>query len=427
MKVLLSAIACHPEKGSESGVGWKSATALSKSHDVHVLTSASEKTAIDLALAESAYPNLSFTFFGINAPYNENRLIARLQSWVRYLDWTKQSLEMARALIAQQPFDVAHHVTYSSWRVPSPLWRLGLPFVWGPVGGAATYPLHLLGKLSTRSAVFEVVRGLSNQQASLSSTLRKSVRNSSAVIASNKETFDKLLALRGRSDGMHMLFPTFFTDKQIAMFRCDPADKPRADPIRLFSGGNIIGSKGLIFALEALKIAAQQDIKWRLTVGGYGPEVTFLKKKARALGIDQWIDFNMGFSGKDYVEKLKESHVFILPSFRENAGITMLEAMLAGCVPVIVDASAQGAVVDALSGFKIPISDSRGISINLAKVLEIIWRNPLQRIEMGKSASSLVQRSFREDAYAQKITAVYEEALAWYKTHDGRRAAMRSI
>ena len=427
MKVLLSAIACHPVHGSEGGVGWKAATTVAKKHHVHVLTSMWDREAVRQALATDKYPNLSFTFFGTDAPYHENRLIARLQSWQRYLDWTRQSLQIATTLIAREPFDVAHHVTYSSWRVPSPLWRLDLPFVWGPVGGAATYPLHLLGKLSTRSAIFEVARGLSNRQATQSSALRDCARNSSAVIASNEETFDKLLALRGESDGMHQLFPTFFTDQQIAMFRCDPADKPRADPIRLFSGGNIIGSKGLIFALEALKIAAQQDIKWRLTVGGYGPEVTFLKKKARALGIDQWIDFNMGFSGKDYVEKLKESHVFILPSFRENAGITMLEAMLAGCVPVIVDASAQGAVVDALSGFKIPISDSRGISINLAKVLEIIWRNPLQRIEMGKSASSLVQRSFREDAYAQKITAVYEEALAWYKTHDGRLAAMRSI
>jgi len=392
-------------------VGWKVVTALSKRHEVHVLTSTSEKKAIDLSLAKGISRNISFTFFGTNAPYHVNRLVARLQSWTRYLDWTKQSLEMARTLIARQPFDVAHHITYSSWRVPSPLWRLDLPFVWGPVGGAATYPLHLLGKLSTRSAVFEIVRGLSNQQASSSSALRDCARKSAAVIASNKETFDKLVSLRGASDGVHQLFPTFFTDQQIAIFRCDPAAKPPADPIRLFSGGNIIGSKGLIFALEALKIAAQQGIKWRLTVGGYGPEVPFLRKRARALGIDAWIDFHVGFSGKDYVEKLKESHIFILPSFRENAGITMLEAMLAGCVPVVIDASAQADVVTEDCGFKLPVTAASAISQGLADALVTLAREPTKRRAMGRSAAELVAKTCREETYSGGIERIYHQVM----------------
>jgi glycosyltransferase involved in cell wall biosynthesis len=412
MKILLSAIACHPDRGSESGVGWKAAAALSKEHTVHVLTSKGEQEDVELVLATGAHPNLSFTFFGTDAPYHRNRLIARLQSWQRYVDWTHQSLEIARKLAAQQRFDLAHHVTYSSWRVPSPLWQLDLPFVWGPVGGAAVYPLHLLGRLATRSVVFELVRGLSNLNASYSRSLRSCVRNSDAVVASNKETFDKLLALRGKSGGMHLLFPTFFTDQQIAMFRCDPADKPPADPIRLFAGGNIIGSKGLIFALEALTLAAKRGIHWRLVVGGYGPEVPFLKKKARALGVDQWTDFHMGFSGVQYANKLKESHIFILPSFRENAGITMLEAMLAGCVPIIVDASAQAGVVDDTCGFKIPVGKADEISKGLADAISLLAREPQRRTEMGSAASALVARSFREDSYVQNISEIYLEAAS---------------
>ena len=235
--------------------------------------------------------------------------------------------------------------------------------------------------------------------------------NSDAVVASNKETFDKLLALRGRSDGMHLLFPTFFTNQQVAMFQCNSADKPPADPIRLFAGGNIIGSKGLIFALEALKIAAQKGIKWRLVIGGHGPEVPFLKKKARSLGIEAWIEFHMGFSGTEYCNKLKESHAFILPSFRENAGITMLEAMLAGCVPIIVDASAQAAVFDSRCGFKIPVGKANAISSALANAVEILALNPEQRIEMGRKASAVVEHTFREETYVRRIGDIYEEAV----------------
>ena len=415
MKVFLSAIACHPEHGSEGGLGWKAATALSKKHQVHVLTSTSMRTAVERALASGDYPGLTFSYFGKDHPYHQNRRIARLQSWTRYLAWTKQSLEIARALTAQQQFDVAHHVTYSSWRVPSPLWRLDLPFVWGPVGGVAEYPKHLLTKLAPHSALFELARGMSNQYASHSRALKDCARNSTAVVASNKETFNKLLVLRDRSDGMNQLFPTFFTDQQIAIFRCDPADKPAADPIRLFAGGNIIGSKGLIFALEALATLAQQGIKWLLVVGGYGPEIPFLKKKAHALGIDRWIDFHMGFSGIEYSEKLKQSHVFILPSFRENAGITMLEAMLAGCVPVIVDASAQADVVSKTCGFKIPVAKAEDIICGLAQAVRLLARETPRRHVMGRNAAAMVEYSFTEDSYTASITNIYIDALARWR------------
>lgn len=38
MKILLSAYACEPNKGSEPGVGWGWATELAKHHQVWVLT-----------------------------------------------------------------------------------------------------------------------------------------------------------------------------------------------------------------------------------------------------------------------------------------------------------------------------------------------------------------------------------------------------
>lgn len=409
MRILLSAIACYPDRGSESGVGWKAAAALSKKHTVHVLTSAGEKKGIELALETGEYPNLSFSFFGGDAPYHENRLIARLQSWKRYADWIRLSLDVARKLSAEQHFDLAHHVTYSSWRIPSPLWQMDIPFVWGPVGGAAEYPKSLLGKLAPRSALFEVMRGISNRHASSSRALKACVRNSAAVVASNKETFDKLLAIRGRKEGLHAVFPAFFTDHQVELLKFDAANKPPDQPLQLFAGGNIIGSKGLIFALEALQAASRQGIAWQLVVGGYGPEIPFLRKKAQTLGIAHNIDFHMGFTGDAYRQKLKDSHVFILPSFRENAGITMLEAMLAGCVPVVVDASAQGDIVNNEFGFKVPVKSAAEITDELADAIIQIARNPDLRISMGQKASDFVARTYREDTYVNGIEAIYEE------------------
>ncbi len=411
MKVLLSAIACHPERGSEGAVGWNAVCALSDKHELHVLTSASQRAAIARAVEKGRCQNVSFYFFGSSATYHENRLIARLQSWVRYLSWMKESEQVASHLHANHCFDLIHHVTYSSWRVPSRLWQLQAPFVWGPIGGVAEYPMRLLSKLSVSSAGFEIFRHVMNLYSLRSKQLSDCVRKATAVVCSNRETIDALQKIRGSATGMYMLSPTFFTNDQMALFRLDAAAKDPTMPLRCFAGGNIIGSKGLIFALEALQAASQKSIQWQLVVGGYGPEIPFLKKKAQALGIADQIDFHVGFKGDAYRQKLKDAHVFILPSFRENAPGTILEAMLAGCVPVVVDASAQGDIVASEFGFKVPVKSAGQITEDIADSLVELARNPAQRVSMGQRASEYVARNYSEDSYISGIEAIYKDVL----------------
>jgi hypothetical protein len=52
MKVLISAYACNPFRGSEEGVGWGWVTAIARSHDVCVLTADYHREDIEKALAE---------------------------------------------------------------------------------------------------------------------------------------------------------------------------------------------------------------------------------------------------------------------------------------------------------------------------------------------------------------------------------------
>jgi len=411
MKILLSAIACNPKQGSEGGVGWKSAVALSQRHEVHVLTSTANQSEIEEAIESGSYPNLSFTFFGTAAPYHENRLIARAQSWLRYVSWVNQSKLEAEVLSAQCSFDLIHHVTYSSWRIPCPLWSLGIPLVWGPIGGVAEYPLRLMGKLSIAAAAFEILRNISNFTAIKSKELQRCLQEAAAVVCSNRETFDKLHRVRGKKDGMFILSPTFFTKRQMELFRFDARDKPLYGPLYCFAGGSMVGSKGLIFAIEAIKSTRKKGIPCCLTIAGCGPEIPYLKKVVRRLGLDTHIDFTDRFSGTEYSDALKRSHVFLLPSFRENAPGTILEAMLAGCVPVVVDASAQGDIVDRKFGFKVPAKSASQITADIADALVQLARNPGQRISMGQLASEYVTKNYREDSYISGIEAIYKMVL----------------
>ena len=52
MKVLVSAYACEPGKGSEPGAGWRWAGAAAQEHEVWLLTRSNNRSAIDDAIAE---------------------------------------------------------------------------------------------------------------------------------------------------------------------------------------------------------------------------------------------------------------------------------------------------------------------------------------------------------------------------------------
>jgi glycosyltransferase involved in cell wall biosynthesis len=411
MRVLLSAIACHPEHGSEGGIGWNAVRALSKEHEIHVLTSVSQRAALEAAIAGGEYRDVTFSFFGTNKPYHPNRLVARGESWIRYFKWIEQSYQVALSLLRDKRFDLAHQVTYSSWRVASPLWRLPAPFVWGPVGGVASYPSRLLTKLSTAGALFEIFRNFSNRAAMHSPSLRACARKSAAVVASNLESAAILQRLRGRKTKVHQLSPVSFSRRTIANFSCDPETKPFTGKLELFAGGSLVGSKGIVFGLEAVAIARKMGVDCRYTIASGGPEVPFLKKRAEQLALGESVVFNDGYYGQAYPEKLKSCHVCLLPSFRENVGITLLEAMMAGCVPLIVDASAQAENVPDGCGIKVPVTSAAQISQSLADGLVFLATNQKARIEMGSRARQHVCSSFSAQSYADKITSIYNEVV----------------
>src|SRR5690349_14743304 len=62
IKVLLSAYACEPNRGSEPGVGWNWALQEARFHEVWVVTRANNREVIEREMAENPRPNLRFMY-----------------------------------------------------------------------------------------------------------------------------------------------------------------------------------------------------------------------------------------------------------------------------------------------------------------------------------------------------------------------------
>ena len=159
LRILLSAYACEPGKGSEPGVGWNWVCQIAKFHEVWLFTRENNRKSIEAALVSNPLPTVHFVY-------------ADLPRWVRfwkkgrrgiyvyYYLWQVAAYFTAKKLHQQVRFDVVHHITFVKYTMPSFMALLPVPFVWGPVGGGETTPSGFWWSFSLRGKLFEIFRTL---------------------------------------------------------------------------------------------------------------------------------------------------------------------------------------------------------------------------------------------------------------------------
>jgi len=294
-----------------------------------------------------------------------------------------------------------------TWRVASPLWRLGIPFVFGPIGGNEQFPLRFAPILTFPAAAFELARVVSNLASRFSPGVRDCLRQSAHVFAANVETEQLVKAVRGSGQGVSRLQPGFYPETAIQDFSRFGLDKKLDGPLRLFAAGNMEGRKGVALALAALARAKKNGVDFRYRLGANGPEVPHLKRLAIRLGLQREVLFADGLQGEDYQRELGATHVFLLPSFRESSGLTMMEAMLAGCVPVVADCGGPAFIVSGESGYKIPVASREQMVAQLAETITGLDRNRKLILEKGRAASRRIATAFSEEHYRKTVNAAY--------------------
>src|SRR5206468_1925717 len=67
LRVLVSAYACEPDRGSEPGVGWNLVCQIARFNEVWVVTRANNREPVEAALAQHPLPNVHFVYFDLPA------------------------------------------------------------------------------------------------------------------------------------------------------------------------------------------------------------------------------------------------------------------------------------------------------------------------------------------------------------------------
>ncbi len=400
LKVLISAYACEPGKGSEPEVGWQWAIQLARYHDVTVLTRANNEPLIRAGLAEVP-PDLRprFVFHDLSP------LALRLKKTFKahqtyYRRWQRSAHEVIAKLLRGEIFDLVHHLTYAGFRVEPAIFGHGLPTIWGPVGGIESPPSCLLPWGRPNALLPELARNFNNAWQSHSGTLARRARRASCVIASTREMHRELA--RGGVDAR--LLPT------IGLHSCDvPARVAHpANPLRLLYTGNLIFLKGLDLAIEAL---AASGTDATLSIIGDGPFRPVLERLCAQLGLGERVRFLGRSPRSEVLAAYSEYDAFIFPSLHDTGGFALIEAMAAGLAPIVLALSGPAVAVTPECGFIIPPTSRAAAVRGLAEGIARLSREPETLERMGQAARARVLKDYDWEAKGAQMAEIYAQVI----------------
>jgi len=149
--------------------------------------------------------------------------------------------------------------------------------------------------------------------------------------------------------------------------------------LRLLSLGRIEEkSKGLFIIPKALEKI--QDLNWTLTIAGDGPDRVELERRlSRSM---EKVKFVGQIAPEEVPDCFKTHDVFLFPSRYEGFGITLIEALAAGCTPIasLITGVTDDIVLDQDRGLIIPQGNFQA----LARAIRFMYENPSIRSKMQK-------------------------------------------
>lgn len=399
MKILLSAFAFAPNVGSEPGVGWRWAAELGKQHEVTVVTDATRRALVE-ADGVQVPPNVRVVYF--RPAWLRAMPLNSATAPLLYTLWQFGLLGFARRLQREQAFDLAIHSTYSVFRHPSFLGYLGIPFVFGPVGGGEDAPLALKRSIHGREKIKELLRSLLNKVALLDPFLWVAYARATLILVSTEQT---RLALPWVYRKRAVVYPNLGVD---AFPDAEPRVRLQNEPLRILFAGRMLGWKGVQLAIRALAEARRNGVNVELTLLGSGPYEHVLRQLAVSLGIEQYTHWLGHRPQAELFALYRSMHAFIFPSLHDSGGTVVLEAQANGLPIICLDLGGPATLVTPDTAMVVAThgQDEASVVQGLADALRKLAGDESFRFAMAQSALKHAATSMTWESRVEGVLAL---------------------
>lgn len=405
MKLYLVGHAISPFRGSEPGNTWNWAWELSQYVPVTVLAHPQYREEVETHLKSVPNPRLRIHWVDVKGvdPWRPDRGERGIR--LHYLLWVREVARELRGLLDQEGRAgvLVHHVSWGTFSVPPPFTGLGVPVVWGPVGGGQKAPKAFL-KYWGKERWREVLRSWRITLLSGSPWWQRTVRQYALVLATNRET---LALLQGA--GAKDVRPFLDCGVPVGFGLATPPKEARASlgTLRVLWAGRLESRKALPLALEAL---VQTRANVELWVAGDGPKRVAWETVAKTLGLEGRVRFLGWVPPQKMPHLFQEVQAFLFTSLRDSFGSVVLEAMAFGLPVIVPDHQGVGTFVPEDAGLKVPVTTPEEAVAGFARALERLASDPGLRLRLAQGAWRYAQKE-RWDHRAHRMLELYEEVL----------------
>ncbi len=419
-KVLVEAYECSPIRAHAPGAAWQILSRLAKWYNLWVITEetqyrneVTDYLKSNPVLAEHMHflfiPRLKKEGFGRKRPALPIREV------LEYRRWLKRSFVLAKQLQSKINFDLVHHLRGDSFREPGYLWKLSVPFIWGPTGGTASIPWRMLTTLDSKAMAEYAVRNVANAfQFHFSPRVRNACYAAKRILAQTTEdqkNFSKVHSVE-----------TLMAHEQ----GCDPsmASLHYYDGTRKLNVawvGRCIPGKAMPILLKAV---SKQEIKGRITLHIVGDGPCFAKWQilARDLGIAGQCKWHGWLEQQKTLDLLNSCDVLAFTSLLEATSTTVMQALSLGVPVICMKLCGFGDVITDECGIVIPVKNSRSAVEGFSAALGSILQKPKILEELSKGALRQAEK-YSWDSIAQQVKDAYDMAL----TSSARREALTKV
>ena len=378
MKLIVSCFSCSPSRGSEPGMGWGYLRAAARHHEIWALVDGWE-FGDELRKYKNDYAeeleNVHFVF----VPCKPHPLLRR--SWPPsyywfYNLWHRRAFRIAKRLHSEIGFDAAWKLSMVTFREPGYLWKLPIPFIWGPVGAMGSTDWRMLPVMGVRGILEFAARNIINWwQSRTSFRSRRAARkaaSTNSLFAATGENQREMKRLWGVDSqvlceiGLREL-PTLVPD-------------PNGEALRIFWSGVFENRKALPLLLRALQ---KMEGRWTLDVLGDGPLRDEWHALAERLHVAGDVNWHGWMKRAEALSILKNTDVVAITSIHDLTSTVIVEAMAYGKPVVCIDHCGFADVIDKTCGIKIPVSAPERMACAFASALnrlrDIALRDELSR------------------------------------------------
>lgn len=404
-RVLISAYACHPESSMESRLAWRRAVLAADRHDVTVICgpafSADElaRFADEQGLADR------LRFYSIGHDRCGGLLVGtRCLYYAGYSRWQRRVLALAKRLHAETPFDLVHQVNYCGYREPGVAWRLGVPYVWGPVGGTQSFPVRFVRYAGILGGARELFRNALNfYQLRYSRRVGRAAKAASTIISATSRCQQDLLRARG-----------IRTERELETGLDCPIGPPRAardstQTFRVLAAGRLEPWKGLPLLIQAVA-ALPTRVPIRVRVLGDGSQRDAWKRLAERKLVADRFEFVPWPSYRDTLTHYRWADALAFTSLRDTSGTGLLESLASGAPIIGLDHQGAADVMTDKCAIRVPVDSPRRVVDAFADAITRLSDDPALWLRLSRGAQ---QRAgdFDWDSRAERTNELYARVI----------------